>query len=99
MLRLYELLTNGPRCADDLARGDAAVIGRYVLMPMRPKPSRAQSLDGALRKGLVLETTAREQYLRLSYFPRHRDDPFRQRIVESARYRGRSGACPHIIEH
>ena len=48
------------QCGDDLAQGDAAVVGRDALVPIGAKARFPQALDGALGQITVLEAAARK---------------------------------------
>ena len=67
---------------DDLAEGDAAVVGRNALVPIGAETLFLQALDGALGQVTVLEAAAGQDDARLADPPGNGNDGLGQRIVE-----------------
>jgi hypothetical protein len=68
---------------DDLAQGDAAVVGGDALVPVGAEAFFLQALDGALGQVTILEAAAGEDDTRLANLFRDGDDGFGEGVVEA----------------
>ena len=68
---------------DDLAKRDAAVVGRNALVPIGAKTFFLQTLDGTLRQVTVLKAAAGQDDSLLADPLRNSNDGLGQSIVET----------------
>src|SRR5579862_4298682 len=71
------------RSRNQLSQRDAAIVGRHLPVPIRPKAFFSQALNSALRQIIVLKTPAAQRNTLNLHAPCDADDRFNHRVVNA----------------